>query len=552
MNLVNLHDPATISPLIKLDTAQTEADWQPLYLFNLYRLTVSSVFLGLFLADIAPSFLGGFDGRLFVIVSWFYSGFAILCEYLIRHRWFQFDTQVLGQVIIDLFALTLLMHASGGVNSGLGMLLVITVAGGSLLTEGRTAFFFAAVASLCVLIQVTLADIYTWFGQTSYTHAGMLGVTFFATAFLAFSLAKRVRINETLAKQRGEHLRYLAQLNAQIVQQIESGIVVMDAMGHIRLFNEAAKRLVGLKEQPNGRTLKSILPDLAEQLRNWQIAQIKTPIPFKPTQGEVELILTFTALHQGRDRSVLIVLEDATLMHRRAEQLKLASLGRLTASIAHEIRNPLGAVSHAAQLLSELPQLSTSQQRLTKIIIDHSQRIDTIVKNILQLSRRGPAQTQLFDLRMWLTTFLEDFIPQHALNSEDILIHVPNVPTLICFDPMQLAQVVNNLCENGLRHSRRQGQRVQLPPFLELTVAHCEKPYLDVLDHGRGINETIKGQIFEPFFTTESGGTGLGLYISKEICTANQASLHLFSNTSEGCCFRIHFSSAEANPDFSN
>lgn len=522
------------SPTVQI--ANTDFDWNPLYLFNIYRLTVATVFLGSFIADVAPIFLGGFDGRMFVVTGWFYLGFALFCDYTIEQRWPQFNIQVLGQVLIDIFAITLLMYASGGVNSGLGMLLVVAVAGGSLLTEGRTAFFFAAVASLGVLIQVTLADIYEWFGQTSYTHGGMLGISFFATAFLAFSLAQRVRASEILAKQRGEHLRYLAQLNAQIVQRIESGIVVIDIMGQIRLFNEAARRLLGLAEQPLGLTLTFVAPELAELLKNWQNTRTDLPSLFRPATGEVEVMVNFTELDRGGVASVLVVLEDATLTARRAEQLKLASLGRLTASIAHEIRNPLGAISHAGQLLSEAVGLSQPQARLTQIIVNHSQRVNTIIENVLQLSRRGPANTQCFELQSWLQSFVEEFISLQGLTETDVLIHAPTTPVTINFDPVQLYQVVGNLCDNGLRYS-------QGTPLLELTIGVSERPYLDVRDHGKGLSEEVKTQIFEPFFTTETRGSGLGLYISREICAANQASLHLFANSHSGCCFRIHFAS---------
>ncbi len=523
---------------VQVESGTAVPDWKPLYLFNLYRLTVAIVFIGSVIVDVSPKFWGLFDERLFLATSWIYSNFAIFSIFTIKRRWPPFDVQVLGQVLVDILAITVLMHASGGVNSGLGMLLVVAIAGGSLLTEGRTAFFFAAVASLCVLVQVTLADIYYWFSYAGYTHAGMLGITFFATAFLAHTLARRVRVSEALAKQRGVHLQYLAQLNAQIVQNIQSGIVVIDIVGRIRLFNEAARRLLGLDEQPNGRTLTAVVPELAELVFSWQNkGQVISPL-FRPATGEVEVIATFTELNRGGAVSVLIVLEDATLTAKRAAQLKLASLGRLTASIAHEIRNPLGAISHAAQLLAEFPHVSPEDARLTQIIVDNSQRVNSIIENVLQLSRRSPTNTEGFDLNIWLQSYVNEFIIQHSLSTSDVVLHTHHDFLMVYFDPEQLYQVVSNLCENGLRHS-------QGTPLLELIIGVSEeltRPILDVRDHGQGMTEDVKSLIFEPFFTTESKGTGLGLYLAKEICEANQASLHLFSNASTGCCFRIHFS----------
>jgi len=513
-------------------------DWKPLILFNIYRFTIASLFVIAFFMKISPSFLGRSNEHLFSIAACTYLGFSTICFFSIHQRWFDFNKQVLVQVVIDIFAITILMHASGGINSGLGMLLVVAVAGGSLLSEGRTAFFFAAVASLSVLAYVTIADIYHWFRVTNYSHSGLLGVTFFATAFLAYILAKRAKTSEALAKQRGMHLQYLSELNAQIVQHIQSGIIVVDGAGRIRLFNDAAQKLLRLDEQPIGRTLMFVAPELAKQMKKQQDGYSKTTQLFRPPAGEVDIIATFTELRRVDSIGTLIVLEDATLLAERAQQLKLASLGRLTASIAHEIRNPLGAISHAGQLLAE-SELTNSDKRLTKIIFDQSQRMNMIIENILQLSRRENVSTQCFDLCEWLKAFAEEFVLQHDLKPEDVRIKLHDKSLNVCFDPVQLHQVVGNLCENGLRYS-------QGSPLLELSTGiHKEssRPYLSVRDHGTGIRKKVAVHIFEPFFTTEIRGVGLGLYISREICEANKASLHLIENKNTGCCFRIHLAS---------
>lgn len=524
----------------KEEKDQARSDWKALFLFNLYRFTVATIFLGAMLANVAPSFLGQADKRLFLISCWCYLGFAFASVFIIKHRWLTFHVQVVGQLLVDVVMITLLMHASGGVNSGLGMLFIVATAGGSLLTGGRTALFFAAMASLCVLIEVTWGEIvYYDLSLNNYTHAGLLGISFFATALLAHTLARRVRISEALAKQRGVHLQYLAQLNAQIVQQIQTGIIVIDMLGRIRLFNEAAHRLLGLNEQPNERLLNSLAPELSEQVEKWKSNRTKSSLLFRPNNGEVDVIASFTELNRGYSVNILIMLEDATVTAQRAQQLKLASLGRLTATIAHEIRNPLSAISHAGQLLAESPGISPQETRLTEIIANHSQRVNTIIENVLQLSRREQANTQGFNLPPWLQSFLEEFINQHNLKPQDIIFKNNYSELMVYFDPNQLYQVLGNLCENGLRYSQKS-------PLLEITVGISEeskRAYLDVRDYGIGMTKEVTAQIFEPFFTTEIKGTGLGLYLAREICEANQAALHLLTNSNEGCCFRIHFSS---------
>jgi two-component system sensor histidine kinase PilS (NtrC family) len=526
------------TPLVKDETDTLVPAWKALYLFNIYRLTMASILVISFLTEVSPSFLGQFDERLFLVTGGIYSGLAFVSLFTIQRRWPSFSIQVLGQGLLDVVAITLLMHASGGVYSGLGMLLIVAIAGGSLLTEGRTAFFFAAVASLGVLIQVTLVGlIYYGLSYTVYTHTGMLGISFFTTAFLAHALAKRAKVSEALAKQRGLHLQYLAQLNAQIVHNIQSGIIVIDKFGKIHLSNSAAQRLLGINKLPTGQTLKSIAPQLAEQVKNWQKTSHTTSTLFHPDTGEVDLLASFTKLTRGISANLLIMLEDATLMTQRAQQLKLASLGRLTASIAHEIRNPLSAISQASQLLAESAFIALTDRRLTQIIANNSQRVNTIIENVLQLSRRDPPNGQQFSLFSWLETFIADFIIQHGLARSDIVLAGRSSAMVISFDPIHLYQVLANLCENGLRYS-------QGSPLLELSMGYSEeseRPYLDVCDHGPGMSDEVKAQVFEPFFTTNSTGTGLGLYLAKEICEANQATLHLLSNSPTGCCFRITF-----------
>lgn len=520
-------------------TSDSNQRWHQLFLFNIYRLLVAILFVGIVFIDIAPDFLGPFDTRLFLVTGWLYFSFAIFSIFTIKRHWPSFHLQIVVHILADILAIIILMHASGGIHSGLGVLLVVAIAGGSLLSEGhtagRTAFFFAAIASISVLIQVALADIYYWSAYVNYTYAGMLGISFFATAFLTHILARRVRISEDLAKKHGVDLLYMEQLNDQIVQNISSGIMVVNILRRVLLFNETACKLLGLQKNLNGNSLKSITPKLAEILISWQQTGKITSTTFRPTNGTVDIIVTFTELKRGNTVNILIMLEDATLTTRRATQLKLASLGRLTASIAHEVRNPLGAISHAAQLLAESPHISKSNDTLIQIIGKNSQRVNKIVENILQLSRNKPPNTENFDLAIWLQIYTDEFIQQHSLTKSDIILENIDNHLFVNFDQEQLFQIVNNLCENGLRYSQEK-------PMLKLIIGIEENNhYLDIQDYGLGMTDKTKEQIFEPFFTTEPKGNGLGLYLSKEICEVNKASLNLCSNTIKGCCFRISF-----------
>ncbi|MNZ68984.1 Sensor protein ZraS [compost metagenome] len=232
-------------------------------------------------------------------------------------------------------------------------------------------------------------------------------------------------------------------------------------------------------------------------------------------------------------------LEDISQIAQQAQQLKLASLGRLTAGIAHEIRNPLGAISHAAQLLQESEVLDGHDRRLTQIIQDQSRRMNLVIENVLQLSRRRQANPQLIDLKYWLYRFAGE-LRENLRDTERLHLQAGQGSIQTRMDPNQLTQVLTNLVQNGLRYSTQQhgtGQ-VWLNLFRD---SETELPVLEVLDDGPGISPEQQARLFEPFFTTETKGTGLGLYISRELCESNQARIDYKMRNEGGSCFRITF-----------
>ena len=254
-----------------------------------------------------------------------------------------------------------------------------------------------------------------------------------------------------------------------------------------------------------------------------------------------EVITSFTKLGTDRGAGTLVFLEDAAEVRQRAQQLKLASLGRLTGSIAHEIRNPLGAISHAGQLLSESPDISAQDRRLTQIISEHSQRMNNIIEDVMAIGRRKPAIAESFPLYVWLNEFLAELKERKGLGDADIDCEPIPGDLLIRMDKDQLHQVLWNLCENALRYSRE-------APLLSFACGRtpgAARPFIDIQDSGPGMSSEIAEQIFEPFYTGEKNGTGLGLYIARELCESNQASLNLVSSDAGGCRFRIQF----AHPD---
>lgn len=518
-------------------TAGHTAEWKPLRYFIIYRLTLAGLLVVLYFWGVTPLPVGYYDTELFRNAAVGYLLFAIVAATAGQLRTPAFDAQVMIQVFADIIAITLLMHASGGVSSGFGMLLLVAIAGGSVLTRGRIAILFAAMASIAVLSQQIFVWLTSPFPVTHYTHAGILGASLFATAYLAHLSARRIRMSEALAARREVDLANLSQLNEHIISRMQSGILVVDANNRVRLVNESARHMLGLKAHDEGARIEIIVPKLAGLLQTWRGDRSRPSHLFQHDSTQMKLICSFAGIGQGAADGVLMFLEDASALTQQAQQLKLASLGRMAASIAHEIRNPLGAISHAGQLLSESSRLKEGDRRLTEMIRENSIRMNAIIENVLRISRGKPAKPQLLELKPWLEEFAQTFTQASGISKDGFEVSVEPEVIRVKVDPSQLHQVVWNLCENGLNHSNG-------APCIQLSArisASTERPYLDIRDNGDGIPEGEQEHIFEPFFTTRDDGSGLGLYIARELCEGNQAALN-YVPCEEGACFRISFS----------
>jgi len=524
------------TPLSGGDTSYRQT-WKPLSLFNLYRLVIAGLFslVAVIGIDLPP--LGAEDHRLFMLTSIGYLLFGLLSALAIRWRTPRFQIQLYSQLPADIICITLLMYASGGVRSGLGALLIAALAGGGMLMSGQMAILYAAITAMAVLGE----EFYIWNSPiatgSNFTHAGILGATFFVTAILAYLLAKRARESEALAAQRGVDLANMQQLTEYVIQRMQTGIIVIDLQQRIRLINESACHLLGAIANSSQYRLVDLSPPLAAYLVLWQENPDHETQAFHPTSASPEILPRFAKLGQA---GILIFLENTAATAQQAQQMKLASLGRLTASIAHEIRNPLAAISHAGQLLAESSQISSGDVRLTEIIKQHSQRMNAIVENILQLSRRQRSRPEEFELSSWLQDFIASFCSTEGVESRYIAIEINPPDTVVRIDPSQLNQVLWNLCHNGIRYSRANTGEPRLKLRGGIS-AESPNPFLDVIDSGRGVPPEAVDHLFEPFFTTEPKGTGLGLYISRELCESNQARLNYIPVSSGGSCFRIIF-----------
>ena len=514
-------------------------NWNALRYFNFYRIVIAGVFTILSLSGNLPPNLSDADLRLFVGISLGYLVFAIGALFLAERRGLTYRIQVFGGVLGDVLATTLLMHAAGGVTSGIGMLLVMSVAGACLLASGRAAIFFAAVASIAMLGETFLGTLYKTYSSANYTQAGLLGAACFGTAVLASALAERARRSEALAAARALDIAHLSALNEHIVRRMRAGIMVLDGDGAVVLANDAAAEILGRETRQMRGVLAVISTQVDEAYRRW-LRSGENPGTTIAGHGSINALVSFTELDarepEPEQHGTLVFLEDAAETRQRVQQLKLASLGRLTASIAHEIRNPLGAISHAGQLLSESPDLTSQDKRLTDIVVQQSQRVNSIIENVMTIGRRQDVVSESFALRPWLEEFCAELGDRFQLVAGEVVVRCADQDITVRMDKSQLQQVLWNLSENGLRYATR----APLLGFEAGVIESNGRPFLDVVDSGLGLSEDIAERLFEPFVTTESKGTGLGLYIARELCESNQASLQLVERE-HGCRFRIVF-----------
>jgi len=524
---------------------ESDLTWRVLGTLNVFRVVLALIVIALFFAGGEPRLVGDRYPALFAATAAGYLVFAVVTGFAIRRRWVTAEPQILTQVPIDIAAIVILMHASGGISSGIGGLLVVFVGAGSLILPFRFPAFFAAVATIAILGEQMFSQIGGVSDTSNFTAAGVLGAIIFAISLAARPLARRIQFSEALARQRGVDLANLSELNEYIVQHLRESIVVLDGDNKVRLINSSAASLLATSTNCHGMDVDTVSGDLAAYIARWREdteTGLHTDLTVTADEDSSQIKAHLAPLGKEEKRSgpVLVFLEDSSLLNARVQQSKLASLGRLSASIAHEIRNPVGAMSHAGQLLAESGTLSDDDLRLTEIIRTHAERVSHIIDNVLQLSRRESSRPERFALEPWLTDFAQEFSLTLELPEGELSVADTEPDVEIRMDPSHLRQVLWNLCDNAVKYANK-ADGVLIALNIGRT-GRTGQPFLDVIDQGLGVDPGTADKIFEPFFTARSGGTGLGLYISRELCELNRATLTYRDRESGGSIFRIVFS----------
>jgi len=509
-----------------------------LNLFLGYRVFVATAMLVVFFA-IGPGPLGTYGPGLFTYTLLTYTAMSIaaLMFGLARPHWPLL--QVTAAALVDIIMLCVLMYASGGVSSGVGILIAISIALVANILEKRLALALAAIASLGVIGEELFAQLTGAFATAAYVQAGLLGIAYFALVLLVITISARARRSEQLVEQRENELIDLARLNDHVIQQMQSGVVVVDHDHVVQMMNESAWALLGMPPITRHHPIKVVSPRLAEEYDAWVADPIHSSSVLRMGTSGRDIHAHFMRLGRKGQQGALITLEDVSVLTAQAQQMKLASLGRLTGGIAHEVRNPLGAISHAAQLLHESPDLPESDRRMTEIILHNSERVNEVIESILRLSRQDLPKPKPLVLSPWLMEQAGKLTQACGLARHQLFVQVEPEGTTVYADGSQLKQILEVLCDNAVCHFPGPREALRLQILAGIT-PESGGPFIEVLDNGQGIDPDNLDQLFEPFFTTRNEGTGLGLYTARQLSEANRVRIE-YRPLPTGSCFRLSF-----------
>ncbi|WP_151670740.1 two-component system sensor histidine kinase NtrB [Nitrincola schmidtii] len=516
--------------------------WRIMRLLTLYRIVLAMLIVFLIHTGYLPDPLGETYPHLFNTSVFLYAIISLLAIYPLLLRTPHYTWQVYTHTTIDIVLFTLMMHASGGISSGVGMLLVVSIANASMLLAGRMSVFFAAVASIAVLFEQFYSQVYSHTSQYNYSMAGLLGLALIVTSVLATVLAKQARENADLAHARGLDLANMSELTEQVISQMATGVLVVDQQQSVRLVNEAARRLLDAPSQSLGTPLQYFSTELNLQLRLWMKERKSIYAKQRVDTLPASLLIQIVPISSGGDErkaGVLIFLEDAALVDEQSQQLRLASLGRLTAGIAHEIRNPLSSIGHASALLAESDHLPPEDLRLTDIIKENTARVNRIVEDVLQLGNRDRVSKEKLEISSWLQRFIDELVYlKPEIKPLVIFDNKVEQPIHVIFDSGHLHQILSNLFRNACDYALLSEQTPEV--IVRLSGGDSRSTFIEVINNGPPVKEQHRDQLFEPFFTTTAKGTGLGLYLSRELAQANQS--HLAHQQQKNyTCFRLSF-----------
>lgn len=500
------------------------------YIYTAYRVILTLILSLLFVLTFNNPIIGGENPLLYAAGMIGYFIYSIIAYIFLRLEYVSSSWQLFFGLLVDVAALTFMLHANGGPSIQLSMLYLVVVVAAYIVTTPKKAMFVTLFAIICVVYQQFFYALTNQMNSRGFSSVLLLSISFAGTAVLSYMATRQLKETQRIATLQAEQMQRLHAMNQRIIETIQNGVMVIDENQKITLCNKAAQKILGLSYARPDRRLASIDDVMANEIET-AIQSGKKEVLFTPAHSKIKEALAIT-LNKLERNSTLLIIERISRSQQQAQQMKLASLGRLTASIAHEIRNPIGAISQASQLLAEEGNDDHTDENvpLYRIIHKQTQRVNQIIEDVLQLSRNTTGdQLEEIDLSVFVPQFVQEYFPDKPIGC-----HITPRLKLI-FNMSQLEQILVNLITNALVY----GSDSESNELVQLIGSHDDdQVMLDVVDKGDGISIEDQKKLFEPFFTTSKTGTGLGLYLSKAFCEANGASLS-YIPSQKGSCFRI-------------
>ncbi len=508
------------SQLSKLESITGET--QLIRYLNLFRVLMAALYAGLLFSGHAEK-LGVYPVPLLgreVTLAYLLFAILVLLVSLLHKKWIL----KLGKaaLMLDVFVLIYLAWSINGVDKGFAILPVVML--------GAIAALFHT--SLVILLMPFLASVFLWLVPVfshlplqNATHSTLLlhSLIYFLITWLGLRQSATAKETLTIARQQRKDIVSLTQLNAAIIDKMRTGVIVLDNSHQPVYCNRAARRLLAI---PANNAIPHQLLDAANKQEKF--------IYTSPTGDKISV---YHQMPDGDSDISLLFMENSRELAKTAHEMSLSALGRLSASIAHEIRNPLSAIYTASQLLGESPAIRDEDRDLTQIISKQIERANIIIENVLNLSRQHVANPENIELKAHLKDFLIQFCDNQKLDIRLVKFYTPQQSVRVLFDKSHLNQILWNLCKNAIKH----GQTDNGIPKLSLTLHNSPSgTHLDIMNPGPQMDPHAEKQLFEPFFTTHTQGTGLGLYLSRELCQSNNATLN-YRYIGNQHRFRIHF-----------
>lgn len=518
------------------DALLPDSFWRSLKQLNAFRFFLAIFFVASVLFSGSLQVLRPSYGPLLLAVAGVYLASVAGFRFVLRSRQLAFSRQLIMQLATDIVAIVLFIHFSGGNVTGLGLVLAVPMAAAGLHPQTRVMLSLAACASLAMLLEQALFalmhdGIVAGDSAGGYVRAAVLSVVFFTVAGISHLLAKGALSSAQVADEKERAAIELERINAKVIQDLPYGVLVLGPEGEVVLRNQQAEALLSCPV-PQHANLQDCDHELAELWRRWLNAGGPGSAVLSATEMHGRLRVRLLELVPNRSEGAVVIVEDMSELEQEAMDMKLAALGRLTANLAHEIRNPLSAINHAAQLLREDAEQGTPAERLTRIIEDNAERLNCLVEDVLSLSRRDRQNREHIDLDEFLADFISHF--QQTEHAQDGVIVVEKDAGLrIGFDRMHLHQILWNLLRNAYRHCSKE------PGSIQLSAAPLgDMVQIEIYNDGPNIPAEMRQKLFEPFFSTDRGGTGLGLYIALELAEANGGQLRCVDQV-QGARFRL-------------